>query len=180
MEAVEKAQRAWLFLKFLVRVSSGNSDRVKNLQEKRGFTKKRITRVHILDIGKHYDIQVVDGKMGVALFGRPAVHVYIRELCTLKHLRLGFKMGTDPATGQRKRMQYTLLNAWSSGDVSNQGEASTNDLFAFLDIFMELISMVGEEDVAKLIGPCEHDSPANRGSDQMQRASDIRKHRIMT
>ncbi|MEA3559833.1 MAG: hypothetical protein U9R75_11320 [Candidatus Thermoplasmatota archaeon] len=158
MTVTERMERAWLFIKFLMRLSKQNSARIKNIQEAKGFTRERVTRVHILDIGKHYDLKVKDGQFGRALVGKPEVFVYIKEFCTLKHLRLGTRLGQHPATGEMVSMPYSLLIAWSSGDISNHGEASTNDMFAFLDIFMEGMALIPPKDIIKLVGPCEHDT----------------------
>jgi hypothetical protein len=160
MDLIEKAQRTFLLLKFAMRLSHANKDRVLAIQTKKGFTKGRISRIHFLDINKHYDLVVQDGIVQTARLGKPVVFVYIKEFCTLKHLRLGTKVGMDPATERPCVMQYTLLNAWASGDISTHGEASTNDMLAFLDVIMDVMAMIPEDEMMKLVGPCDHDVPS--------------------
>ena len=164
MNIVEKAERCFLLLKFAIRLSKSNKERVKDMQVKKGFTKGRITRIHFMDFNKHYDLCVENGVVTPAHFGKPVVFVYIKDFCVLKHMRLGKKLGKDPASGGMCEMSYSLMNAWASGDVSTHGEASTNDMLAFLDIFMDVMSMIPEDEMMKLVGPCDHDVPQSQSA----------------
>lgn len=144
---------------------------VRELQLKHGYTKGRKVRFDILDTGRHLVFALREGKVEiVTLFtGNPDVQVVFDKLCTLKHLRLGYRAGIHPGTGKRVAVSYAPLDAWKMSDVRSYGDSSTNDILSVVTLFLDLMVKVPAEKVASIIGPCEHDvtlapAPAQKGA----------------
>ena len=86
------------------------------------------------------------------------MEIVIERLCVLKHLAHGKKAGIHPGKGHAVGMNYSILDAWRMGDIRTYGEASTNDVMSFLDVFLELINSIPIDKVDNIIGKCEHDT----------------------
>jgi len=145
-------------LKLLVKIS--RTVDVDSIRQKYGWTKQRKTRIHFMDCRKHYTFTIKKGNLVVLTWPKnkdPDIQIEVDRLCVLKHLRQGKKLGIHPGTGDVVEMRYTLMSAWQYGDIRSYGESSTNDLMAFLDLFMDLMSNIDINEVVRIIGPCEHE-----------------------
>lgn len=156
-DALSKSERAFALLK-LVMLALRNVD-VKRIQTEYGYTKGRKVRVDILDSGRHFVFQIRSGKIDIIRMfaGKPDVQVVFGELCTLKHLRLGYKKGVSPGSGEPAAITYAPLTAWQMSDVRAHGDSSTNDILGVVKLFISMIATVDADEVVRIIGPCGHD-----------------------
>lgn len=159
MGFTQRAEKTLQLVILVVKLSKNHREKIRDIQESRGFTRQRRTRIHILDAKKNFTFVVSKGKLKVKTMfqGDADIEVVIERLCTLKHLRKGKKPGMHPSGNQTIDMPYSPLDAWKYGDVRTYGDSSTNDLITFLDIFTEIITLIPENEVDKLIGKCAHD-----------------------
>lgn len=148
------------------------------LQEEHGFTKKRIIRLEFIDEHKYYLVQLADGKIRplikLPMFKKnPDIELRIKEMCTLKHLRIGQKryIQRDPVGNivSNKVKVYTPRSAYNFNDVfaKNYGEDSgevtdewlgrTNENFQAISLLMKVMKAIPPERLMVVIGPCEHD-----------------------
>lgn len=157
---MEKAKRAYA-LADLVLTMSGRVD-LKSIQDKHGFNRKRKARIHLTDCGINTTWQADDGRLRLLSWfpGTPDVEIAIKEICTLKHLRLGYKRGIDPSNGEPAPVVYAPLDAYRFGDVMAYGEASVNDILSFVKVFIDVMVAASAEEVMQIIGPCAHDMDA--------------------
>lgn len=153
---MSKIEKALKMVALVLKVA--NSVDLDAIQRKYNFTGNRNVRFHVLDAGTHYTFRLSNGKLKLlSLPRKPDVQVYMQELCTLKHLREGYKCGYNPTTKQKFRVSYSPWDAYRYNDVSCDGDSSTNDMLAFLDVFIDLMRLVNPDDVRKIIGSCPHD-----------------------
>lgn len=159
MGIVEKAQRSWKLIMLIMEVAKMKKDFVLDLQDKHGFHNRKTITIHIMDCQKQYTFRLVKGKLKLKLrfSGTPDATVIIERLCTLKHLRQGFKYGIHPYTDKVVKMTYAPLDAWNLGDIKTFGSGVVNDFAAILDLFVTIISLVPEKSMVKIIGRCAHD-----------------------
>jgi len=128
------------------------------IQVKHGFPGNRYVKIHIHDVGTHFTFKLSEGKLKfVTLPPRIDVNIHMATLCTLKHLRFGYIAGYHPVTSQRTKVRYTLMDAWRYGDIVTNGDASTNDMLAFMDLFIEAMASVSPGKITSIIGDCIHD-----------------------
>lgn len=159
MGIVEKAQRSWKFVLLIMEVSKIKKELINKLQDEHGFHDRRTITIHIMDCQKQYTFKLVKGKLKLKLrfTGTPDATIILERLCTLKHLRQGFKYCIHPYTDKVIKMTYAPLDAWNLGDIKTFGSGVVNDVVALLKLFVTIISLIPEDSLVKIIGRCAHD-----------------------
>jgi len=160
----DRWERAYNMMLLLSELSKINRDKIREIQLRCGFTEQRRTRIHILDSDRQFDISVEDGKFIIHKypweykFGKPPeVEVVIQRLCVIKHLRQGCIYGKHPTQNTTLKLRYAPIDSWSYGDVRAFGPRVTNDLKVFMDLFTEIITLIPEDKVVKVVGKCIHE-----------------------
>ncbi len=148
--------------------------RIQEIQKTSGFTKNQTVRVYFINEGnKYYTVKMHNGELKVLNVGAPDVKIYFKSDCILKHVRKGYKAKITRYYGGRTERHvhpYTLMDAVAANDiqvdpeedegtdtVGAKGDGTTGDTLAACAFVLDLLAEIPEEEIERVIGPCEHD-----------------------
>lgn len=139
------------FKLFLLVLKTSRKIDIRAIQQKYGYDKQRRIKITIHDTKRSFYVTVKEGRMTPLNLTREYDNeIEIERLYTLKYIANGEK----PALSHNHKLIYTpyaLMDAWTTGDISSDGRASTNLVFCVVDIVTECMRYLDVEELDKIL-----------------------------
>ncbi len=149
-EGFDKGKRA--FQLFMLLLKTSKTLDLATIQQKYGFNKQRRVKLTIHDSKRSFVVSLREGNLKYfEMFpGEPDNEVEVDRLYTLKYIVNGERPGLSPRN-LLAFYPYTLAEAWSNGEISSDGKASTNMVFCILDVVTECIKAIPAEELNAIL-----------------------------
>ena len=123
------------------------------IQAKYNFYNERKVKITIHDAKRSFFLTL--RKEGSLLpirliHGEPDNEIEIERLYTLKYIVNGQKP-TINAKREVDWIPYSTMDAWTNGDISSDGRASTNMVFCVIDVVTECLKVMDADELNKLL-----------------------------
>lgn len=149
-ETFDRGKRAFQLFTLILKTSKTID--LPTIQQKYGFNKKRRVMLTIHDSKRSFIVSLRDGTLRYfKIFqGEPDNTVEVDRLYTLKYIVNGERPGLSPRN-LLKFYPYALADAWSNGEISSAGKASTNLVFCIIDVVTECIKAIPADELNEIL-----------------------------
>ncbi len=82
--------------------------------------------------------------------GTPDNEIEVESIYTLKYIVNGLK----PTINAKREMEfipYSVMDAWTNGDITSDGRASTNMVFCVIDVVTECLKVMDADELDKIL-----------------------------
>lgn len=160
----DKFKTAFELFRLVLRTSKKIN--LSEIQVKYGFNKERRIKITIHDAKRSFYMKLKEGKLvPLNLLGREYDNeIEFDRLYTLKYLVNGEKPVLSPR-GELRLKPYALMDAWTNGELTSDGRASTNMVFCVVDVVTSCIRYIDADELDRIM--------PDSGDEYLQEVTDV-------